>query len=442
MIIGNLKSRRDYDKKMGEYKNLLDVAISNEKLLQTQQDQINYNSVNGLPTAPPPPERTPTEITQDVNVQRNMLINSLANLKINYEVIRHIITELTVDDIIILNAHFPMLKSDIEKRFNVKLLTSDILLAYLLQYIELYNKQVNAPNPKKQVNNLLDLDDEDFGAPINSFNDDFNDVIKYDGPRYDDDGELIGTNSVAKATAWLGFTEAEKNKLKKLTVPKLKELAEEEYKLTYNIARPIKADMIHDIEKVINERRHNESGSGLKRNRKGRKKQVGRGLTRGLTNEEKESHHKMFGNYKINIPKLKANILHLAYKCGSPVRGIQARYITDEFKDFIEHFLESGKFSESMYKLLSDTEKRHFFDVVKGSGIYKKIDIKLTNPFYKEEHAELNRFEILRGEIEGGNDNREMIKEMKTLLLKLSKNGKVSRREALQTIEELTALGY
>ncbi len=47
MIIGNLRSRKDYKTKMNDYQNILNKAINNKKNIQQQQQQhtINYNTV-------------------------------------------------------------------------------------------------------------------------------------------------------------------------------------------------------------------------------------------------------------------------------------------------------------------------------------------------------------------------------------------------------------
>ncbi len=169
MIVGNLRSRKDYQTKMNEYKNLLDVAINNEKNLQQQQDTINYNKANNIITPPPVQERSPNEITQDVYTQKKMLMDSLASLNINYDVIRSIINEFSAEEIVILNAHFPLLKNDIEKRFNVKLLTVDFLLSYLLQYLDAYEEKIMSPNPdinKATVSEIINDDDDVLKTPV------------------------------------------------------------------------------------------------------------------------------------------------------------------------------------------------------------------------------------------------------------------------------------
>jgi hypothetical protein len=156
---------------MNEYKNLLDVAINNEKNLQQQQDTINYNKANNIITPPPVQERAPSEIVQDVYTQKKMLMDSLARLNINYDVIRSIINEFSAEDIVILNAHFPLLKNDIEKRFNVKLLTADFLLSYLFQYLDAYEEKIMSPDPdvnRASVSEIINNDDDEFGLPSDS----------------------------------------------------------------------------------------------------------------------------------------------------------------------------------------------------------------------------------------------------------------------------------
>jgi hypothetical protein len=41
-----------------------------------------------------------------------------------------------------------------------------------------------------------------------------------------------------------------------------------------------------------------------------------------------------------------------------------------------------------------------------------------------------------------GNDSKELIKKFKLLIIKLSKNGTIPKREAMEVMEELLILGY
>jgi hypothetical protein len=340
-----------------------------------------------------------------------------------------------------------LLKNDIEKRFNVKLLTTDFLLAYLLQYLDAYNEKTESANP--DVNNapIPRILDKDFGSEFDfgvgdyvtpkriskrqtNFNDDFNDTP-------------------LMATHYQEFDNKEKKALKKLNKNELTNKANEDYGIIYKKA-PDKTEIIQDMEDAKNNNFKpdknktmlsipnvvkKESSSSI--SNYFNKKQTGKGI-----NQKDSSIHEPFGNYKIHLLKLKGNILHLSYPCGSPSRKIKPRYISNNFKEFLEYFLETEKFNENLYNQLTDGEKKHFYDCVKESGLYKMKDIKLNNPFHKKELDEMNRFDILRGEIEAGNDNPKMIHELKILLIKLTKAGKISRKESLETLEELTSLGF
>jgi len=59
-----------------------------------------------------------------------------------------------------------------------------------------------------------------------------------------------------------------------------------------------------------------------------------------------------------------------------------------------------------------------------------------------KEQQDNHRFEVLKGEINAGNDNKEMIKEFKLLLLKFIHKNKLPRRQAQEILIDLVALGY
>jgi hypothetical protein len=373
-------------------------------------------------------------------------MDSLARLNINYDVIRSIINEFSAEDIVILNAHFPLLKNDIEKRFNVKLLTVDFLLSYLLQYLDAYEEKIMSPNPdinKATVSEIINDDDDEFGIP----SDVIPQVEKKKKKKVQLTRELDFNSPFAEATPYKEFSDTQLKKLKNLKKEQLIDKAKINYGIEYE-KPPQKKDIIYDMERASNNNFRPDDNKKIVKNTSQAmdttkqslekffgKSQSGKGLS-------KESPiHEPFGNYRINISKLKGNILHLSFPCGSPVRKVKPRYISNNLKEFLEYFIETQKFNENLYNQLSDAEKKHFYDCVKESGLYKTKDIKVNNPFKEQEMKEMNRFDILLGEIEAGNDNPKMVKELKTLLIKLTKAGKISRKESMETLEELTTLG-
>ena len=48
----------------------------------------------------------------------------------------------------------------------------------------------------------------------------------------------------------------------------------------------------------------------------------------------------------------------------------------------------------------------------------------------------------MRGEIMSGNDNKELIKKFKLLIIKLSRRGSLPKKEVSDILSELIELGY
>jgi hypothetical protein len=68
--------------------------------------------------------------------------------------------------------------------------------------------------------------------------------------------------------------------------------------------------------------------------------------------------------------------------------------------------------------------------------------LNLPTPKRNKESEDENRFNILRGQLLSGNDNKELVKEFKTMLLKLSNEGRIGKVEARELLLDLTALGH
>ena len=68
--------------------------------------------------------------------------------------------------------------------------------------------------------------------------------------------------------------------------------------------------------------------------------------------------------------------------------------------------------------------------------------IRDRTPNKTEEQKDINRFMILKGELSSGNDNSNLIKEFKILVMKLKNNGLLPKKQATDILCELATLGY
>jgi hypothetical protein len=68
--------------------------------------------------------------------------------------------------------------------------------------------------------------------------------------------------------------------------------------------------------------------------------------------------------------------------------------------------------------------------------------LSIPTPSKDQLEKDIHQFEVMKGEILAGNDSTETIKKFKLILLKLSRNGSIPKREANEIMEDLISLGY
>lgn len=146
-----------------------------------------------------------------------------------------------------------------------------------------------------------------------------------------------------------------------------------------------------------------------------------------------------FGRYFIDACKLEDEIIHLKKPCGSNVPEVPTRKVSKTIGRILRGIV-GGKLPQyEDIEPLNDEERGYLHNVVRRAKLNNLV--KIPTPDKKAQAAEMDRWELLRGEILAGNDNPELIKEFKVLLLKYIKEGRIPRREANEVLYELMALG-
>lgn len=159
-------------------------------------------------------------------------------------------------------------------------------------------------------------------------------------------------------------------------------------------------------------------------------------IGKGIEINKDEPKFRAFGKYIIHMPQLhNNNILNFKHKSGGTIPSIKPVNIDDNFKDFIIDVLDSGRVNDRHFDSLTEPEKNHFIKVVRGAGIINDLKLKQSN--YDAEKKDLDRLDLLLGEINAGNDNTNMIKEAKILIKKYVSNGRISRQKGFDMLAEL-----
>ena len=192
------------------------------------------------------------------------------------------------------------------------------------------------------------------------------------------------------------------------------------------------------------------SGEGLKK--KGKRIAFGCGLAKprmmvkpdNIDIEKgikKEVSYIPIGKYVVNKHKLRDNMLLMRTVKGGQIAELPQMSISPKLGKMLNNIISGRGFpSHDELSGLEDSDKDIMYKVFKMSKA-EGIDA-IPRPNKTKDEAEFNRFTILKGQMLAGNNSKEMIKEFKTLLVKLIHGGKILRKEGHDLLIDLAALGY
>jgi len=148
-----------------------------------------------------------------------------------------------------------------------------------------------------------------------------------------------------------------------------------------------------------------------------------------------------FGKYFVNSHKLNnGNVLSIKSKSGTNIREYPSRTVSQHLGNVIKTIVGGGVPSYNDMEKLSNDEKDYLYKISKRAEFADKISI--PTPSKDQQEKDIHEFEVCKGEIMAGNDSKELIKKFKLLIIKLSKNGTIPKREASEVMTELLELGY
>lgn len=124
-----------------------------------------------------------------------------------------------------------------------------------------------------------------------------------------------------------------------------------------------------------------------------------------------------FGKLILNLKKLNENILLIKYPSKAPVPKLRRTVISDDFKAIINDLLDTKKINIQLQKELNDKEQDLFDLLMNVSGLKNYLNYKRI---YKDVNYYMNKFEILRGSLNAGNNNMEIKNELMDIIDLLS----------------------
>lgn len=147
-----------------------------------------------------------------------------------------------------------------------------------------------------------------------------------------------------------------------------------------------------------------------------------------------------FGKYVIHKHKLTGGVLQIRTIKGGAIPKLPTLGISPALGKIIKKMVGGSLPTYDEMSSLSDEDKNTLYKVFKLSQV-DKADM-LPAPDKSKEEQEMNRFQILKGQIQAGNNSAELIREFKCMLMKFISGGKIPRGQGMDIICELMALGY
>jgi hypothetical protein len=220
-------------------------------------------------------------------------------------------------------------------------------------------------------------------------------------------------------------------RFKRMSVVDKRRELQQDYRVDPEELKDLGNDDLTDIYLVLHQRRFGGaglSGCGLIKKKKKQRSAVER--SEGYT---KPKAYKQFGRYLLNHHKLDEGILMLKSPSGAAIPKIPSERVSHNMAKAVKSIGSGLSPSLADFNSLSEDEKKKLHHI----STHSRVKHNLPNPKLNDDETDLNRFNILRGELVAGNDSTPLKKEFKTLLKKFMKEGRLPRQQVNEILAEL-----
>jgi hypothetical protein len=177
------------------------------------------------------------------------------------------------------------------------------------------------------------------------------------------------------------------------------------------------------------------SGSGMKRGRKPNKYVVGAGI-----DVEPEVKFVSFGKYLIDKPALYSSQpkLQVKYPSKAMIREFPNQMITAELARILKSILEEKKVNFKAVQELPQKEQLLLNTLLEKAKLNHQLGLAGIRD--EEIERESKQFEMLRGQVLAGNNSPQLLKNLKTMVLKFMADGRMPKSQGNQILMEIQFL--
>ena len=133
-------------------------------------------------------------------------------------------------------------------------------------------------------------------------------------------------------------------------------------------------------------------------------------------------------------------ILQIRRKSGTTLNHLPTQKISKPLAHILVKLIGTDHPSFEDMQKLEDNDKSLLNRIIKHSKIDDRL--MLPTPERSEEDQQWNRFQVLVGEMQAGNNSPELVKELKGLLLKMAHTNRLPKGQVREILLDLTAMGH
>lgn len=146
------------------------------------------------------------------------------------------------------------------------------------------------------------------------------------------------------------------------------------------------------------------------------------------------------GKHLINKHRLDDNIVAIKRQAGSVIPSLPSQRVSNNVAEVLRKLLSGKAPTYDDFNELNNDDKLILDKIAKETQI--KDRLQLPKPNKDEQDKDGNQFEILKGEILAGNDNPDIVKKFKTIILKLSHQNLLPKGQTKEILMDLINLGH
>ena len=113
--------------------------------------------------------------------------------------------------------------------------------------------------------------------------------------------------------------------------------------------------------------------------------------------------------------------------------------ISSDFANLLLKVIDTGKISNDLYQNISDDEK-NIFDMLLADNHFSGGNLNYIRHNQKDIDSLINKYNIIKGEILIGNNNPDLLKDLKLTVIRLVHYNVINMKEILPLLEYIFIL--